>query len=320
MKMLIVDDDPLQRRLLQASLTRYGHEVIESPDGAVAWELLQREPISMVITDWMMPVMNGPDLIRRIRSGHFPSYVYIILLTAKDTKEDVVSGLDSGADDYLTKPFDPNEMRARIDIGVRILSLESRLRETLEQLQVMATYDSLTGLLNRRAVYERAQTELDRTRREVCSLSLVMLDIDHFKSVNDKYGHLVGDQALRLVAGTITQNKRSYDWAGRWGGEEFLLVLPDTSLLEAGDIAERMRANVASLQFPLADGQYLNLRVSLGVSSVDANSQHPTLGELIQQADDALYCAKKQGRNKVCLADSMFIELLEKKEHNIDAL
>jgi two-component system chemotaxis response regulator CheY len=260
-------------------------------------------------------------LIRHIRAGIdaelFPSYIYIILVTAKDSKEDVVNGLDSGADDYLTKPFDPSEMRARVRIGVRILNLESRLRESLDQLHVMATYDSLTGLLNRRAVYERAQSELDRSFRDGCSMSIILLDIDHFKSVNDQYGHLTGDQALRLVAGTIAQNKRSYDWAGRWGGEEFLLVLPETGMLAAADIAERMRRNVAALSFPLTNGNYLSLRISLGVSSIDANDHKPTLGELFQQADDALYSAKNHGRDRVCLADTSFIAYLKEHSHDV---
>lgn len=301
MRMLIVDDDPLQRRLLQASLSRVGHEVVEAPDGATAWEMLQREPIPLVITDWMMPTLSGTELIRRIREANFPGYTYIILVTARDRKEDVVQGLETGADDYLTKPFDPNEMRARVAIGERILTLEARLRESLDQLHVMATYDSLTGLLNRRAVYERAQSELDRAIRENRALSLVALDIDHFKLVNDQHGHLVGDQALRLVAGTIAQNKRSYDWAGRWGGEEFLLVLPETCLMDAAAIAERMRKNVADLRFPLPNGQSLNLRVSMGVSSMEPANAPTTLGVLIQQADDALYGAKNQGRDRVCI-------------------
>lgn len=322
MRTLIVDDDSLQRRLIRASLIRAGYEVVEAPDGAEAWEILQRDPVPLIITDWMMPTINGLELIRRIRSGietgFFPNYIYIILVTAKDAKEDVVEGLDSGADDYLTKPFDLNEMLARVKIGVRILNLEARLRESLDQLHVMATYDSLTGLLNRRAVYERAQSELERASRERQSISLVMLDIDHFKSVNDQHGHLTGDQALRLVAGTIAQNKRSYDWAGRWGGEEFLLVLPQTTMEEAGYIAERMRQSVAVLNFPLANGKYLKLHISLGVSSTDSNrARPPTLGELLQQADDALYQAKNQGRNKVCLADEDFIQHMAVHNHDV---
>ncbi len=303
MRMLIVDDDPLQRRLLHASLSRAGHEVVESTDGADAWNVLQQEPahIPMVITDWMMPKLNGLDLIRLIRAANFDNYTYIILVTAKDSKEDVVIGLDSGADDYLTKPFDPNEMRARVAIGERIISLETRLKESLNQLRHMATYDSLTGLMNRRAVYERAQSEMDRTRREGRPLSLVMFDIDHFKNVNDRYGHLVGDQALRLVAGAILQSKRSYDHAGRWGGEEFVLVLPDTERLEARDMAERMRKSIAALSYSLGDGTYLSLRVSLGVSTMDGDDETAVLGMLIQQADDALYCAKDNGRNRVCV-------------------
>jgi two-component system chemotaxis response regulator CheY len=302
MRTLIVEDDPVQRRLLQASLVRAGYEVVETIDGASAWDLLQGERISLVITDWMMPNLNGLELIQRIRGASFPNYTYIIMVTAKDRKEDIVMGLEAGADDYLTKPFDPAEMRARVAIGRRILELEQRLRDSLQQLRMMATYDSLTSLLNRRAIYEQAQVELERACREGTSISLIMLDIDHFKGVNDNYGHLVGDRALRHVADTIRKNKRSYDWAGRWGGEEFLLVLPGTGLDEASFVAERVRKSVEETPFPLSNACPLELNVSLGVSSVDKYDRFPGVGTLLQDADDALYCAKRNGRNQVCLA------------------
>ncbi len=300
MRILIADDDPITRRLLQAMLARAGHEVLVAEDGQIAWELLQHESVRFVITDWMMPNLGGPPLVRRIRSAGFPAYTYIILLTAKDGKDDVVIGLQAGADDYLTKPFDPNELRARIAIGERILDLETRLREARDQMEVLATYDSLTGLLNRRALYKHIEAEMNRAERETEPMSLVLLDVDHFKVVNDQHGHLIGDQALRLVADTIAQNKRPYDWAGRWGGEEFLLALPGATLTEAGAVAERVRAAVAAAALPLPDGRRLHVQVSLGVTSMAPTARQP-LDALLQQADEALYRAKREGRNRVCL-------------------
>lgn len=300
MRILIVDDDRFLRRLLQASLTRAGHEVLEAADGQSAWEQLQHAAVRLVITDWLMPGLDGPALIRRIRAANFPGYTYIILLTAKGSKDDVVDGLEAGADDYLTKPFDPGELRARVAIGERILDLEARLSESLSQLQVLATHDGLTGLFNRRAIYEHAKAELARAEREAKPLSLILLDVDHFKGVNDQYGHLIGDQALRLVADTIARNIRPYDRVGRWGGEEFLLVLPDTGLEQAGAIAERLRLKVAAAELAQPDGTCIRLHLSLGVTSMD-DGMPVTLDMLLQQADQALYCAKREGRNRVCL-------------------
>ncbi|MFQ5342309.1 MAG: diguanylate cyclase [Anaerolineae bacterium] len=299
MRILIADDDVIVRRLIQAMLAHAGHEVLVAEDGQAAWELLQHESVRFVITDWMMPNLGGPSLVRRIRSAGAPTYTYVILLTAKDGKEDVVAGLQAGADDYLTKPFDPSELHARIAIGERILDLETRLREARDQMEVLATHDSLTGLLNRRALYEHIEAEMNRAEREVEPMSVVLLDIDYFKVVNDQHGHLIGDQALCRVADTIVHNKRPYDWAGRWGGEEFLLVLPGATLAEASDIAERVRAAVAAAALPLPDGRRLHVQVSLGVTSMAPTEPQP-LDTLLQQADEALYRAKRQGRNQVC--------------------
>lgn len=298
-RIVIADDDPVQRWLLRNSLTRAGYEVLETTNGRDAWDLVQRELVQVVITNWMMPGMDGPTLIRQIRSAKLDSYVYVILLTARDTKLDIVGGLEAGADDYLTKPFDFNELLARVAISKRILHLESNLREAHEHERMLARHDSLTGLLNRRAIYEYAETELSRAACESLPISLILLDIDYFKDVNDQHGHLIGDQMLYLVAATIAHNKRPTDWAGRWGGEEFLIVLPNTTIAEAGTVAERIRTSIAAARLPLSDGFSLQRTTSLGIAGSPANVHIP-LDILLQQADKALYQAKAEGRNRYC--------------------
>jgi len=300
MRVLIVDDDPTNRHLLSAMLSSTRHEFDEAEDGKSAWDKLQNETINLVITDWMMPDMDGVELIDNIRKANFPHYVYIILLTARSTKTDIVTGLEAGADDYLVKPFDLDELRARVNIANRIIDLERRLRESLDRMQKMASHDSLTDLFNRRALYDIAENELSRARRENKPVSLVMMDIDHFKNVNDEYGHNIGDQALRRVAHIILENIRTYDTAGRWGGEEFLLVLPGTGLEEASQIAERVRQGIASAKIPLQGGKHVDLQASFGVSTCLPDDLE-TFDLLIHQADEALYDAKGEGRNRVCV-------------------
>jgi two-component system cell cycle response regulator len=225
------------------------------------------------------------------------------MLTAKSTKVDVVTGLESGADDYLVKPFDLDELRARVNIANRIIDLEKRLNESLEWANKLATHDSLTDLYNRRALYELAENELARARRENKPVSLVMMDIDHFKNVNDEYGHNIGDQALRRVAHIILEKIRSYDTAGRWGGEEFLLILPGTGLDEAAQIADRVREGIETAKIPLQGGKHVDLQASFGVST-SLPDDLLTFDLLVHQADEALYKAKGKGRNRV----SVFIE------------
>lgn len=302
MKILIVDDDPVLRQILHTYLARAGYDVALAEDGRTAWEAWQRDHHRLLITDWMMPVMDGPELIRQVRVANYPGYTYIIMLTAKEGKSDVIFGLESGADDYLTKPFNAGELRARISIGERILNLERDLQQALVRMEELATHDAVTGLLNRRALYTHGEAELNRAQRDAKPLSFVMLDIDHFKSVNDHHGHLIGDQALRMVADTMARNRRPYDWAGRWGGEEFLLILPSTDMAEAAQIADRLRTMVNETAVPLGNGQSLYLKVSLGVTSSSARpGDQYTLDRLTKEADDALIRAKREGRNRVCV-------------------
>ena len=199
MRILIVEDDPLQLRLLNKSLSQAGHEVEAFQDGRSAWACIQQDPPRVVITDWMMPNMDGTDLIRHIRAAGLPYYTYTILLTSRDKQADVLEGLASGADDFKTKPFDPQEMVARVAISERVISLEDRLRASQERLQVLASHDGLTGLFNRQAILDHAAAEVNRSRRMDVPVSVVLLDVDHFKQINDVYGHLQGDLVLCTI-------------------------------------------------------------------------------------------------------------------------
>lgn len=299
MRIVIADDDATTRRLLRAALTAAGHEILEAVDGEAAWTLIQREGVALLITDWQMPHLSGPELIGRIRGAEMPSYVYSILLTARDSKVDTVAGLDCGADDYLTKPFHRDELRARVAIGARILALETSLREARDNFAYQASHDPLTSLLNRLAITNHVKAELSRAGRGAYPLSLALLDVDHFKQVNDTYGHLIGDEALRHIARILIDSLRPYDWVGRWGGEEFLAVLAGTTLEDALGIAERLRARIAASPLLLPDGAPLGLTASIGVACTGLPEEAVDPDHLFQRADAALYAAKAAGRNRV---------------------
>jgi diguanylate cyclase (GGDEF)-like protein len=301
MKILIAEDDPGSLRLVKIHLLAAGYEIVEAEDGQMAWDLFQRERFQMVITDWMMPRLDGRELIQRIRSSRQEGYTYIIMLTAIDDKPKVVIGLESGADEYLTKPFDGKELIARVASGERILKLEEQLTQARRQMEVLAMYDGLTGLFNRRAIEEQAGVELNHASRKGWPLSIVLLDIDHFKSINDQYGHKVGDYTLRQLAQIISENLRRYDRAGRWGGEEFIVILPDTQLPEAITAAERLRSKIAETKFFLENGESFSVHISLGVAW--ASGRYPPLTKFVDAADQALYQAKHSGRNRVCSLD-----------------
>lgn len=298
MKILLVEDEPISRQMVKMILVKAGHEVVEAEDGQAAWNLFQREPFQFVITDWMMPSLDGPGLTQHIRSSGQKSYTYIILLTAMDEKDNVVSGLESGADEYLTKPFNNKELIARVASGIRILTLEEQLIEARRQMETLAMRDGLTGLFNRRAIEEFAEAEFEQGARKERPLSIVLLDVDHFKSVNDHYGHKFGDQTLQQVAQLFTEELRKYDHVGRWGGEEFILVLPETRLENAMMVAERLRARTAEMKMPLENGKEFSVQISLGVAC--SAGQFASLPKLIDAADQALYQAKQTGRNRVC--------------------
>src|SRR5580704_1060368 len=221
MKILIADDEAVSRHLLEKTLTRAGYEVIAVENGVLAAEQLCRpDGPRLALLDWVMPELLGPDVCRHVRQRRDQPYVYMVLLTSKESKQDVVAGLESGADDYLIKPFDPDELKARLRTGLRILQLEDKLVEAREGLRFKATHDPLTGLFNRGVIVDLLGRELGRSHREGSSAVVLLADVDHFKSINDTRGHVVGDAVLKEVACRILRSVRSYDYVGRYGGEE----------------------------------------------------------------------------------------------------
>ena len=306
MKILIAEDDLGSRRLVKVRLLAAGYEVVEAEDGQAAWELFQREPFRLVITDWMMPRLDGPELIRRIRSSGQKSYTYIIMLTAIDSKPNVVVGLEFGADEYLTKPFDPMELIARVASGERIITLQEQLTQANRKMEILAMHDGLTDLFNRRAIEDHAEAELELAKRKERPLSILLLDIDHFKTYNDQYGHQGGDYLLRHLAKILTENLRQYDRAGRWGGDEFILILPETQLSEAMVVAERLRIKISGTKLSLENGEQISVQISLGVACVSGH--YPSLIKFVDAADQALYQAKQSGRNWVCSYDQPIVQ------------
>jgi len=299
MKVLIAEDDVTSRILLQKVLSRWDYEVVATKNGLEAWEVLQSEDAPrLAILDWMRPELDGVEVCRRVRALDAEQPPYLILLTARGGTDDIVEGLDAGADDYLGKPYDPEELRARVDVGRRFLELNERLIEAQRALEVQARTDALTGILNRGAIVRRLGEELARAVREHTTLSVGMIDIDHFKRVNDTYGHAAGDVVLQEVVRRALSVARPYDVIGRFGGEEFLVIVPNTGSAEAEDVLERMRVAVAGSPLRI-DGQELTVTVSVG----GATSRGEAVDQLIVRADDELYRAKEAGRNRVCMAD-----------------
>jgi diguanylate cyclase (GGDEF)-like protein len=300
-KVLVADDSSLVRRMLGQLLSGWGYEAVACRDGAEAWKALQEKDAPVLtILDWEMPGMSGIELCRKIRQAAAEPYVYVILLTANEQKEAVVEGLTAGADDYLRKPFNQQELEARLRAGRRITDLQAELVAAREAQRAIATHDALTGLWNRGAIFDLFRKEHDRARREGRPLSVVMVDLDHFKKVNDTYGHPVGDGVLLEAARRLVSGTRTYDAIGRYGGEEFLVLLPGCAGDAAVGRADQLLHALASRPM-VVDGHELSLTASLGVAVIG-----PGVGvdseELLRAADEALYRAKTEGRNRVCRA------------------
>ena len=300
MRILIADDSIVSRHLLDATLRKWGYEVVVASDGVEAWNYLQAEDApKLAILDWVMPGLTGPEVCRRVREKAQDKdvYTYILLLTSKSLREDLIEGMESGADDYITKPFDQHELKVRLRAGTRIIDLQRELVAAREELREQATKDFLTRIWNRSSILDIFQRELSRGARENRSVGLVLADLDHFKAVNDTFGHFAGDAVLREFARRMQSATRPYDAVGRYGGEEFLIVLPGCEADAARVQAERVREAVAAGPFA-AVAQSIAVTCSIGVSC----RARPSLSDtdpLVRDADMALYAAKDHGRNRV---------------------
>jgi two-component system cell cycle response regulator len=302
MRILIADDSVVSRHLLDATLRRWGYEVVIACDGNEAWRILQAEDAPKIaILDWMMPGITGPEVCSRVRANVKDKdlYTYILLLSSKSQREDLIEGMESGADDYLTKPFDQHELQVRLRPGLRILQLQHELITAREELRDQATKDFLTSIWNRSSILDILNRELQRGIRESRPVGLVLADLDHFKSVNDTYGHFAGDAVLREFVRRMSGSIRPYDAIGRYGGEEFLMVLPGCSPDVAEKQAERMRVALAKEPMWFNDESKL-ITCSFGATAWIPGVK-PEEEALIRVADDALYRAKRQGRNRVVL-------------------
>lgn len=310
MNILIVEDDPIVAFSLSALVEDLDHEVETAQNGQDALKLLERTHFDLVISDWMMPEMDGPQLCRAIRARRDRLYVYIILVTSRDASADRWEGLQAGADDFIVKPPDPGDLRSRLVVAERIMTMQAKLTEANEKLQAayyeveqanerlnaLATTDGLTGAKNHRFFQDRLRQEISEAERHDRPLSLLLLDLDHFKSLNDTFGHQAGDEVLISVARLLQSQARASDIVARYGGEEFVVILPGTDRANAQTIAERFRTAIAEWSWPRR-----SVTTSIGVSTLQGDGIAPA--SLIEKADTALYASKRGGRNRVTHAD-----------------
>ncbi|MCR4441547.1 MAG: diguanylate cyclase [Peptococcaceae bacterium] len=292
-KILVAEDSKYYRKLLEETLKEWDYEVVLAGDGAQAWEILQREDSpQIVILDWIMPEMSGLEVCRAVREKLPKPYRYIILLSGMDGQENIFNGLEAGADDYIIKPFNQQELKYRLRIGQRIIEYENSLLR-------LAMTDPLTGILNRWAFMERLESEIQRSRRFKSPLTLVIMDIDDFKRVNDTHGHQVGDKVICCITRELSKSIRSYDFLGRYGGDELVLCLPGVGHPKAQAVVERLRCAVENVRLNLedADGS-ISVTASFGFTCLN-DSPDECLDSLVKRADEALYLAKAQGKNQV---------------------
>jgi two-component system chemotaxis response regulator CheY len=291
MKILIAEDQPVSAFYLRRTLEKLGHQPELAPDGEAAWRMLRDGHIPLLISDWMMPNVDGPQLCRRVRDARSERYIYIILLTSRDRHEDRVEGLRAGADDFLTKPPDPDELAVRLEIAERILAVHDQLARQNALLAELASTDELTGVKNRRRFREDLEMLFAQADRQNFPLSLILLDIDHFKQYNDTFGHPAGDRVLQQVGATLRASLRSQDVVARYGGEEFVVILPGTGAAGAVEAAERLRMAIAGRDWPLRP-------VTASFGAATSGLDTPDAATLVDRADRALYLSKEAGRNR----------------------
>lgn len=291
MKILLVEDSYIERHKVGSHLTDWGFEHVCVSSGMDAVKLLEGpNPPDLALLDWVLPGMDGIDVLRRIRKPNQSSYIYTVMLTAKNQKKDRQTAMDAGADDYLTKPIDATELRSRIMVGKRILELQQSLR-------FAATHDFLTNLLNRPEIVAALERELSRGGREDKPAAVIMADIDHFKRINDTLGHAAGDEVLKEIGRRLKADLRPYDVVGRYGGEEFLIILPGCNLAHGARRADIIRALVAKDPIPTQFGTS-SATISMGVTAT-SSVRDASAAEILREADISLYAAKKNGRNRV---------------------
>jgi diguanylate cyclase (GGDEF)-like protein len=305
MKILVADDDPTSRLIVQTAVRHLGHECHIVCDGDQAWDLYRSLQPDVVISDWMMPGLNGLELCKKIRAQGARKYTYFVMVTNQRALGEILEGMNAGADDYLTKPLDSDDLQARLVAAARVTSLHVQLAQQRTQLEVLngelaavARRDPLTGLGNRRALEEDLVLLEARVKRYGHRYCMALIDVDHFKSYNDTYGHQAGDEVLELVAGQLRHQARGGDALYRYGGEEFLCIFPEQSLARGMVAVERMRAGVAALAIQHSDAEFGTLTISAGVSVLDPNDIK-SVAQVLKETDEALYAAKQLGRNRV---------------------
>jgi diguanylate cyclase (GGDEF)-like protein len=300
LRILIAEDDPISSRIMNKTVQGWGFGTVPAGNGSEAWKGLQDPKIRLAILDWEMPEANGPDLCRRLRSKTNENYTYIILLTSRDDPQDIIAGLEAGADDYMTKPVKFQELKARLQTGRRIVELEDKLLNSQKRLFELATKDGLTGLWNRRTILQFLSDALSQGVRQKTPTGVIMMDVDYFKAINDTCGHQAGDKVLTTLAARLQEHIRPYDRIGRYGGDEFIIVLPDCGIKAAANIAERLRDGC--IRKPARfKGQPLGFTLSIGCAATE-NMTRPTAERLIRAGDQALYEAKRSGRDRVIIA------------------
>lgn len=295
MLVIIVEDEVVSRHLVERCCLQWGYNTQSYPSAELAFAAIEQtnsEEEILLLTDWGLPSMNGLELTEALRATFSDKLIYIIMLTRLQDVSEMVTAMTQGVDDYIRKPFIAEELQARMFSGVRALSRAKKLRE-------LALYDELTGVFNRRMLLQQADNEISRSIRQQLPFALLLLDIDHFKKVNDTHGHVAGDLVLKQFCNAVAGSLRQYDILGRYGGEEFIIMLPNTPSELAQSIAERILEKIALMSIPIEQENALNITTSIGMVCIEPPLLQPQLKELIEMSDALLYLAKHNGRNRL---------------------
>lgn len=296
-QVLIAEDDLISRMMLSSVIEKWGYEPIIVDNGESALEILTGvSPPLLAILDWVMPGIDGIDVVRTLREKKEEVPTYVIMLTTRSEKEDVIAGLEAGADDYIRKPFDVDELWARIRVGLRTATLQKDLMETQKALEYEAIHDPLTGCLNRRGILERLSEEIERSQRTGEQFCVAMCDLDHFKKINDTYGHQTGDDVLKCFVQIIRSQLRLYDQIGRLGGEEFLIIIPNITESYAENTLERLNKTIQDTEMVTCTGK---IKITVSIGGIILNEKID-MDTIIKHVDKALYIAKERGRNQIC--------------------